>query len=226
MNLTEKQERLLELLMAAPPDINGIEEYIESNKCSKADITIAAMMFIDACDERFCNEVECGLDRGNEHISFLYDVLATLIKYGVDPNMIYDDRNIMESLCYIGKYEGADLLSILLDGGGRFDVEIHGERLFDIVDFDVIFGAVEMDDRELYDAIVHCWMVMIGHGARLAEGDVVEVFVDDNTGKLFDLFRLKDHRKYSAFLSNVPSRENGWSLHIVDNDTMWEVARI
>lgn len=26
MNLTEKQERLLELLMAAPPDINGIEE--------------------------------------------------------------------------------------------------------------------------------------------------------------------------------------------------------
>lgn len=101
MNLTEKQERLLELLMAAPPDINGIEEYIESNKCSKADITIAAMMFIDACDERFCNEVECGLDRGNEHISFLYDVLATLIKYGIDPNMIYDDRNIMESLCYI-----------------------------------------------------------------------------------------------------------------------------
>lgn len=218
MNLTEKQERLLELLMAAPPDIDGIEEYIESNKCRKADITIAAMIFIDAYDERLCKE----------HISFLCDVLTTLIKYGVDPNMIYDgNKNIMESLCYIGRYEGADLLSILLDGGGRFDVEIYGERLFDIVDFDVIFGAVEMEDRELYDAIVHCWMVMIGYGATLSGGEpAVEVFTDDNTGKCFDLSRLKDHRKYSAFLSNVPSRGSGWSLHIVDNETMWEVARL
>ena len=46
MNLTENQGRLLELLMAVPPDMDRIEEYIESSKCSKADITIAAMMFI------------------------------------------------------------------------------------------------------------------------------------------------------------------------------------
>lgn len=84
-----------------------------------------------------------------------------------------------------------------------------------------------MEDRELYDAIVHCWVVMIGYGARLSGGEsAIEVFIDDNTGEIFDLTKLKKHRKYSAFLSNVPSRENGWSLHIVDNDTMWEVARI
>ena len=100
MNLTENQGRLLELLMAVPPDMDRIEEYIESSKCSKADIKIAAMMFVDACDERFCNE----------HISFLYDVYLTIMKYGVDPNMIYDgSKNIMESLCYVVRYEVAGL---------------------------------------------------------------------------------------------------------------------
>ena len=127
------------------------------------------------------------------------------MKYGVDPNMIYDgSKNIMESLCYVGRYEGADLLSILLDDGGKLDIEIHGERLFDIIDFDVIFGAVEMEERELYDAIVHCWVVMIGYGARLSGGEsAIEVFIDDNTGEIFDLTKLKKHRKYSAFLSNA-----------------------
>ena len=96
------------------------------------------------------------------HAPYLYDTVKLLLKHGLNPNMIYEDMNIMQQLRFIEtKYVAADTLGILLENGGRYDLAFDGEILFDEIDFDVVFGAIEQENRGRYDSLVHCWLVLL-----------------------------------------------------------------
>lgn len=229
--LNEKQELLMNELNNVPPNFDKIKKLLDENDYSGEDVTYVATAFADNCE--FEGAEYENSNNKEIHSKYLYDIVKLLLEYGLNPNTVFEkDKNIMESLMFNDyEYVAADTLGLLLEYGGDVNLEIDEERLFDRIDFDVIFDAIEQSDRKRYDALVHCWLVMLGYGAKNADGTIpVDLFKEYNntmfTNDVFDISNLKNHRNYTFGLTFVPNRGEKWSLHIFDKKTMWEVARL
>ena len=174
--------------------------------------------------------------QGNEyttiepHAPYIFDTIKLLLNYGLDPNAVFDGINIMNELQYIEtEYVAADTLRLLLEHGGKYNLAIGNEILFDELDFDIIFGAIEQTNRRRYGSLVHCWLVMLGFGAKQVDGkNPVTLFPNYDAGyeTEIDISDLKNHENYTYALTHVPGNGEKWSLHIIDKKTMWEVARL
>lgn len=244
---TGKANELFERLMQMPPNLDSIEESLKAGEYSPEEISMAATEYTDNCmievefydDGNYVDEDIAKLLPGEvleNHVSrYLYDVVSLLLPYGLDPNAVYGGKfekiNIMAEMRFAGSgYIPADTLALLLENGGDPNLRVDGIGIFDDLDFDVCFGAIEQEIRPRYDALVHCWFVMLGYGATIKDKDgnpiPLEVFPEYFTGKPFDISKLKNHRNYTFGLTHVPNRGEGWCLHIFDKRTLWEVARM
>jgi len=244
IKLDAKGQALFDLLWQIPPDLEGAKAMLERGDCPAEQVSRVGARFAEEClydiDDLPERNFTCVRDSETEPIlhtevqsAYLPQVTELLLSFGLDPNGIYseNERNIMLSLKYNSNgYAAADTMALLLSHGGRWDLEIAGEKLFDEIDFDVIFDAIEQEDHRKFDALVHVWMVMLGFGAKLEDGkSAVDLFPDlddDNCWIDFDIAKLKNHRNYKFGLSRVESRGEKWSLHIFDRQTHWEVARL
>lgn len=229
--LNEKQELLMNELNNVPPNLDKIKKLLDENDYSSEDVTYVATAFAENCEfesyEYFKSE------NAQVRSKYLYDIVKLLLKYGLNPNIVFDnDVNIMESLIYNDyEYVAADTLNLLLANGGDVNLAVGGKRIFDQVDFAVVFDAVEKRDRRKYDALVHFWFVMLGYGVKNADGtNPITLFREyDNTvfaNDVFDISHLKNHRNYTFGLTFAPDTDTKWSLHIFNKKTMWEVARL
>jgi hypothetical protein len=161
----------------------------------------------------------------NLHSTHIVDIINFLLKHGLDPNEIYEDDNIMNSIKYIdNEYLAADALTLLLGKGGKTDLVIPGEcgDLFSSTDFDVWFDVTDQRDRQRFDALTHYWMALIGYGAKYAE-DYIEIFSESHYGKSFNIKTLRNHRDYSFGVTHFG---NKFAISIFDKSTLWEVARV
>lgn len=95
-------------------------------------------------------------------------------------------------------------------------------KLFDHVDFDAFFDAVEQTQREVYAAHIHYWMVRLGYGAKSGRENI-QVFHEFDSSEYFNIDKLKNHRNYYFGLTHI---ENTFAISIYDKNTLWEVARI
>lgn len=245
--LNVKAKELFDQLMQIPPDLASIGESLKAGEYSAEEISMAAAKYSDYCmievefddDGNYVDEDIAKLLPGEvleNHVSrYLYDVVSLLIPYGLDPNAVYGGKfekiNIMAEMRFAGSgYIPADTLALLLENGGDPNLRVDGIRIFDDLDFDVCFGAIEQEIRPRYDSLVHCWFVMLGYGAMATDRDgnpiPLEVFPEYFTGKPFDVSKLKNHRNYTFGLTHVPNRGEGWCLHIFDKRSLWEVARM
>lgn len=245
--LTGKANELFERLMQIPPDLASIEESLKAGEYSAEEISMVAAEYSGYCmievefddDGNYVDKEIAKLLPGEvleNHVSrYLYDVVSLLIPYGLDPNAVYggkfDETNIMAEMQFVGNgYIPADTLALLLENGGDPNLRVDGIRIFDDIDFAVCFDAIGQDIRTSYDALVHCWFVMLGYGATATDRDgnpiPLEVFPEYFTGKPFDVSKLKNHRNYTFGLTHVPNRGEEWCLHIFDKRTLWEVARM
>lgn len=232
--INEKSQRLLDTLMTIPPDFAAAEKLLQQECFSSDEVTKVAMRYADEC---FLDIADTFRTNPDDRISFsdfmpppgvvprlhstyLYDVVKLLLDYGLDPNAIIDEDNIMEMLLYVdNEYVAADTMALLLEHGGNPNLSVDGESVFQQVDFGIWFDAVELYIRWRYDAWVHTWMVLLAYGC---EGSGIKVFREYNSDALFDLKKLKDHHNYYFGLSY----ENGdRMIHIYDKKTFWEVAR-
>jgi len=171
VELSEKETRLYNLLTNIPPAFEEAENLLMKEKYRPSEVTRVAIEYADNCmceagDYTYYNnlpdsrEIVQGL-----HSTYIYDVVKLLLKHGLEINEIYDDTNIMYELMWIdNEFLAADTMSLLLENGGDIDVWCDGETLFEFVDFDVFFDAVEQEWRQRYASWVHCWMVMMGYG--------------------------------------------------------------
>ena len=156
-----------------------------------------------------------------------------LLRYGLNPNAVYDDNlNIMNALHYIETdYVAADTLRLLLEHGGYANLDIDGESLFDIIDFDITYDSIDQENRKRYDAEVHFWFVLLGYGGSPSNGtSPIEVYMhyDEQLScqGLFQIEKLRHHENYTFGLTHVESKGESWALHIFDKKTLWEVARL
>lgn len=232
--INEKSQRLLDTLMAIPPDFSAAEKLLQQKCFSPDEVTKVAMCYMDECyldaADTFCLDPYERISPtvvmppsevvSERHSTHLCDVVNLLLDYGLNPNTIIDEDNIMEMLLYVdNEYVAADTMALLLEHGGNPNLNMDGQSVFGIVDFEIWFGSVEQELRWRYDAWVHTWMVLLAYGC---ESTGIQVFREYNSGALFDLKKLRDHRNYYYGLSY----ENGDRvIHIYDKKTFWEVAR-
>lgn len=232
--LNDKSQQLLDALMTIPPDLATAEKLLQQECFSSDEVTKVAMRYAEECfldiadtfrtdpDDRISFTgfmPPAGVIPGL-HSTYLYDVVKLLLDYGLDPNAIIDEVNIMEMLLYVdNEYVAADTIALLLEHGGDPNQIIDGESVFQQIDFGIWFDAVELYIRWRYDAWVHIWMVLLAYGC---EDSGIKVFREYNSDTLFDLKKLRYHRNYYFGLSYEDQER---VIHIFDKNTFWEVAR-
>ena len=239
LELTQPAARLLEQMLVVPPDLQAVKALLESGACTAEDVSMAATEYISCCceeqfdldDRKNCNAQGGKIKQGLISTA-MEDLFRLILEYGLDPNAVYDNTNMMQELKYIANgYVAADTLALLLEHGGDPMLMVDGEEIFRDVNFDVIYDAFGMPFRQKYDALVHCWFVLLGYMAERRDYqnnmDVYSLFAYDAVNrKDFDMTELKNHRKFFFGLSHTPSRGEPWTLHIFDRKTLWEVARL
>jgi len=229
--LTDKENQLFELLTSIPPDFDRAEALLKSSGFSTTELTKVALEYAGEC---FCDAGDFARQNGICHTeevfpdlnsTYIVEVIRLLLQHGLDPNEIYDDDNIMNSIKFIdNEYLAADALLLLLEHGGKHDLYIpgKGETLFEDIDFEIWFGTNEQYDRQRFAAWVHSWMVLIGCGARYSK-DFIQTFKPFDESENFDLEKLKNHRDYSFAVSHFDGK---YAISIIDKKTFWEVARV
>ena len=220
IELNEREQKLLNHLMTIPPDLDCAESDLYAEKLSCDEATRVGIAYVQDC---YFEVVDYAQEHGipqptevlpNLHSSYIPDIVKFLLQHGLDPNGVHEDDHIMDSLRFIdNELLAADALALLLG---------EGETLFEAADFEVFFAAVEMGNRQLFASVVHCWMVMIGYGARCGE-DKMQAFREYNSSETFNWDKLKNHRNYYFGITHL---ENDFAISIYDKDTLWEVARI
>lgn len=238
VKLTPVGRPLFDLLMEIPPDLERTQALLESGTFSEEDLGRVACRY---AEETWGEELEPEEHDGENgdyvwdapvlipglHSTYFYAVIELLLAYGLNPDAEYDELSLLEE-CYwiVNEYVGADTARLLLEHGANPNKILRtGENLFCDLDFDVCFAAMEQYNRRRYDANVHCWMVMVGFGAKLLNGNV-PIDICEKSYSDFKIEDLREHRNYFFGLSHVPSHGEKWSLHIFDKRTVWEVARL
>ena len=238
--LNQKESILLEFLSQIPPDLMAAERFLKEAAVSVGEINEVAVSYADMC---FWDVVDFEQEHATScsegivpdlHSTYILEVLELLLRFGLDPNGFVDGNNIMDSLRYVeNELLAADALVLLLEHGGRADLFIpeEGETLFRAVDFDICYGVGEQSNRRMFTSWVHCWMVLVGYGARYSKNidennEFMKIFpqqVSKYSGGRFDLRKLKNHRDYFFGISAVGEDVK---LSIYDRETLWEVVEL
>ena len=234
----EYSSPLLDLLTDEHPDLSRIEEELKKGYSSR-EISRAAKEYVDTIqwdgedveEDIYHFSTDC-----SKRSAYMYSVFDLLLRYGLDPNAVFDGCSVMEDLIWFGNnYTGADTLRLLLEHGAdpMLPLSRGGETVFENVSFEVSFAAIELGRRWIYDAIVHCWFVLLAYQGNHESEYFRPITLRPDTHryreeydlKEFTIEDLKDHRNYSFGLTLPIKEHDPWILHIFDKRSWWEVAR-
>ena len=217
-----KTEYLLSMLMKLPPSLDVIEKELQATEYTAEEVTLAACKFADNCFlecRDFKEEFGRMPNKEEAHSSYIYDICELLLKYGLNPNLIIEDTNIMYELRYVDyKYMAAETLKLLLENGGDINIDYGDEPLFQGLDFDIVFDVVELDNKELFDKEFKLWILMIGYGATIKDNKCPINIV---TG-----YPIEQFRDFKNFTYEIEFLEKDWVMHIIDVRTNKEVATL
>lgn len=240
---SEESEELLKKLTELHRDPTAIEKLLQEKGYSPDAVSRAGFDYARTCWEnceyyhnKHFEELRYSESKPvpDSYSANMLQVFKLLLKYGLDPNAVCEDKcgsdTVLSCVEYIfNEYVAADTLALLIEHGGDPYKNVSDESLFEEVNFDVFFGAFNMEDRSIYDSIVHCWFVLLGYSDKAGNSkDLLTAFGKRQCDCDLEDFRISDlrqHRNYTFGISNVPGRGENWSLHIFDKRTRWEVAR-
>ena len=220
--LDPNEERLYSLLVQKLPDLITAEALLAQGTYTVEEISKVGLAYIWACVEECWEHFREGGVRSEEVVHELFSahvcqVLTLLLRFGADPNRLFENDNIMFALRFLDNgYLAADALILLLEHGGDLGLVCDGSTFFEDVDLDVFFDAVEQEDRQRYASLVHFWMVCLAFGGTLSDGKAP---VELRPG--FAVEELKDHRR---FYFGITKGVSGPDIHIFDKADQWEVA--
>lgn len=221
--MTDKQNKLLGLLAVIPPKLSEAEALLNVESFSTEDLAIVAHRYENLCYMEVREaEWETGGVYGPEivpglHSTHIYSVMELLLRYGLDPNCVCDDENVMLSLQYVdNEYLAGDVLTLLLEYGGDIHLWIFPESLWSAIDFDMFDAAEDDGNRKHLTVLVHMWMVLVGYGARYKNPNRIKPVGN------FQLENLKNHRAYDYCLTW--RNQFHVDLHIFDRESSFEVV--
>lgn len=231
MELTALEQKCLDHLLVIPPDYTRAEQIIRKENLPPEAVSRIGYAYVDEC---FCDAwpdeyyPENLFDNGiipNRHSTNLYQVMAFLLRFGLNPNVYDDDMSLMSMIHFVdNEYVAADTMSLLLEHGADIGSHAWGESVFQEIDYDVFYDMKGQSIRHRFDTVVHCWLVLLGHGGwkQLPE-DCITLFREFGSNQLFTWEKLRDHRNFYVGLSVENDKK---TIRIYDKRTFWEVARI
>lgn len=104
----------------------------------------------------------------------------------------------------------------------ELDLDLGGKDLSYLLDYDVFFGAVGMNDRELYASLVRSWLLCLAYGAEI-DPSRLKFFPVYPGGRIFCLDELKYPDRYGFILCHG---NDGIYISVYDRESYWEVLRI
>lgn len=216
-----KSGQLLSLLMELPPRFDVIENELKSNEYTPQEVTDAACRLAEECFLE-CRDFEETNNRKPEteevHSSYIYEACKLLLSYGLNPNLVSEEANIMYELSYIDNEDvAAKTIRLLLENGGSVDIYDGDESLFERIDFDIIFDITEFGEC----AIKHrfkVWLVMIGYGATIKD--------NQRPVEVVNGYGVEQFKSFENFTYEIEYSENDWIMHIIDVRTNAEAARL
>ena len=217
-----KTEYLLSMLMKLPPKLDVIEKELQATEYTEEEVSLAACRFADNCFlecRDFEEEFKRKPSKEEVHSSYIYEICKLLLKYGLNPNLIVEDTNIMYELRYVDyEYIAAETLKLMLENGGKVDIDNGDEPLFLSLDFDVVFDVIELDNKELFDKEFKFWILMIGYGATIKDNKC-----PINIANGYSIEEFKDFKNFNY---EIEFLEKDWVMHIIDIRTNKEVATL
>lgn len=200
-------ETLFRLFMELPPNFEDIERLLNDNNCNSECICESFCKFAEEC---FCEYSEFIEQHGRKpldeeiHSTYVFPLCEFLLKHGLDPNYVFGEKNsesnAMYEVYWIDKpYVAADTLRLLLENGGNPLVEVDGESIWKISDFDiwfdVLYGYAQQENYMLkFENRFHLWLVLRG-------------FMSSDEEK------FKDHSLYTYNLVQID--KDHWDVQVI-----------
>jgi len=219
-----KIKKLEKLLLETPPNLDVASVVLEKWGLPSESLSAVGYAIVEKCAYYY--------DISNELPAlYLYDILALLLKYGMNPNDIhhtkYEEQNIMDLLRHV-KFDdvAAKCMRLMLDNGGDPNLLIGGVELFIHIDYFVHFDIVE----GIYDGpkdfniqpIIQCWLLMLAYGISLGEG-IIPISMTD--GYNYEIFKEYERYRWDVRFYEPRSPEYGfYSVHFFDTVINKEVA--
>jgi len=218
-------DKAKELFAAIPPDWETIRRMLAESDFTKEELALIA---VDAAESCFCEysdalnpEVE-DITVDTMHSSYLVESLRILLDYGLDPNIVVDDENVMWQAQWIDAPNvGPAALRLLLENGGNPNhlIPAEGESLFDYIAFKVSYDEYMHE----YFHTVQFWLVLMAYGGCWRNGSIPLTMLGDNKVEIFKAFESFDYTIEP--LPQEPGKYGCWIMHIFRTDTNEEVAR-
>lgn len=209
-----KTEYLLELCHKSEMNIAEIEQYLNESGLNPEEITRLAIRLADHYSYDPTQEQLLSEERIETK---LIEVFKVFFKYGLQPNLIIEDRNIMQEIRYIYYGNTAPVLvRMLLEYGLNPNLEADGETIFEELDFDIVFDVVELENKALFDIEFKVWLVMMGYGGIIKGGRCP---VELKNGYEIEMFK-----RFEDFDYEIEFLKKDWIMHIFNKESGEEVA--
>lgn len=221
MNLVE---RISEIFEETPYNIEEIRKLLLLRQFTEDELAQLAIDFTDYC---FCEyydalNPECeSVTIDNMHSNHIVAAIRLLLEFGLNPNTIVNDENVMWNTMFIDTPNvAASVMKVLLESGGNPNhfIPAEGESLFDCISFKVSYN--EYTHKYFYT--VQCWLLLMAYGACWQNGKIPLKMLGEKTVDIFKDFELYDYEIEP--LPQIPNRYGCWIMHIYSIETREEVA--
>ena len=222
MNLVKQIKEVFE---QEPSNLDEIRNLLSLRELTREELADLAISFTDDC---FCEyrdaldpEVE-SVTIENMHSNYIIEAINMLLEFGLDPNAIFDNDNVLWNAMWIDSPNvAASLMRLLLENGGDPNHFIPAEHdtLFEYIAFKVSYDEYTHD----YYHTVQCWLVLMAYGACWRNGEIPLTMLGNKSVEIFKEFEQFDYEIEP--LPQEPGKYGCWIMHIFNIHTREEVAR-
>lgn len=222
MNLVKQIKEVFE---QEPSNLDEIRNLLSLRELTREELAVLAISFTDDC---FCEyrdaldpEVE-SVTIENMHSNYIIEAINILLEFGLDPNAIFDNDNVLWNAMWIDSPNiAASLMRLLLENGGDPNHFIPAEHdtLFEYIAFKVSYDEYTHN----YYHTVQCWLVLMAYGACWRNGEIPLTMLGNKSVEIFKEFEQFDYEIEP--LPQEPGKYGCWIMHIFNIHTREEVAR-
>lgn len=221
MNAVEKIKKIFD---QTPVDLDKIRKLLTSREFTKEELAELANYFTFGCFCEYRDALNPEIDEitlENMKSNYIVDAISLLLEFGLDPNVIVNDENVLHNAMWIDAPNvGATVMRMLLENGGDPNLRIpaESETLFEYIAFKVSYD--EYLHKFFYT--VQCWLVLMGYGGCWSNGEIPITMLGGKTVDIFKNFELFDYAIEQ--LPEEPGKYGLWTMHIYNIETKEEVA--
>lgn len=216
--------QIKEIFEQEPYNLVKIRELLNSRDFTIEELAELAVTFTDKCFGEYSDALDPEVESvsiENMHSNYVLQAIKMLLEFGLDPNTIFDDDNVLWNAMWIDAPNvAASVMRLLLENGGDPNHFIPAERetLFEYIHFKVSYDEYTHD----YLHTVQCWLLLMAYGACWKDGSVPIAMLGENKIDIFKNFEHFDY--YISPLPQEPGKYGCWIMHIYNTETKEEVA--